>query len=159
MIELFHATIWIKVASMLNNRSKTQENTYHIIHSCVCQSLNRAQVFATPWTVAHQAPLSMGFSRQEYWSELPFPSPGDLLDSGIGPGSPALQADSLPSEVQGKPNPLTQSSKTDNLLCQRSEQWKEHSVTLGRRVRVLLGFSNFQFIELGGGHTAVFTLQ
>ena len=49
-----------------------------------------------PWTVACQAPLSMGFSRQEYWSRLPFPSPGDLLDPGIEPWSPALQADSLP---------------------------------------------------------------
>ena len=51
-----------------------------------------------PWTVAHQAPLSMGFSRQEYWSGLPFPSLEDLPDSGIKPGSPALQADSLLSE-------------------------------------------------------------
>ena len=50
-------------------------------------------LFATPQTVAHQAPLSMGFSRQEYWSGLPFPSPGDLPDSGIKPRSPALQAD------------------------------------------------------------------
>ena len=50
---------------------------------------------ATPWTVAHQAPLSIGFSRQENWSELPFPLPGDLPDPGIKPGSPALQADSL----------------------------------------------------------------
>ena len=55
---------------------------------------------ATPWTLACQAPLSMGFSREEYWSGLPFPSPGDL--PGIKPGSPALQADSLPTELQGK---------------------------------------------------------
>ena len=52
----------------------------------------------TPWTVAHQAPLSMGFSRQEYWSGLPFPSPGDLPNPGIKPRSPALQADTLTSE-------------------------------------------------------------
>ena len=52
----------------------------------------------TPWTVALQVPLSMGFSRQEYWSEQPFPSPGDLPDPGIKPRSPALQADSLQSE-------------------------------------------------------------
>ena len=58
----------------------------------------------TPWTVACQAPLSMGFSRQEYWSGLPFPSPGDLLNPGIKPGSPTLQADSLSSELQGKSN-------------------------------------------------------
>ena len=56
----------------------------------------------TPWTAACQAPLSMGFSRQEYWSGFPFPSPGDLPDSGIEPGSPALQADSLPTDLRGK---------------------------------------------------------
>ena len=60
-------------------------------------------LFATPWTVAHQAPLSMGFSRQEYWRCLPFPSPGDLPDPGIEPRSPALQADILTSEPPGKP--------------------------------------------------------
>ena len=58
---------------------------------------------ATPWTVAHQAPLSVGFSRQEYWSGLPFPSPGDLPDPGIKPRSPVLQADSLQTELRGKP--------------------------------------------------------
>ena len=57
----------------------------------------------TPWTVAYQAPPSMGFSRQEYWSGLPFPSVGDLHNPGIEPRSPALQADSLPAEPQGKP--------------------------------------------------------
>ena len=60
-----------------------------------------AQLFQTPCdpvTVARQAPLSMGFSRQEYWSGLLFPSPGDLPDPGIEPGSPTLQADALPSE-------------------------------------------------------------
>ena len=57
-----------------------------------------ALLSVTPWTVAHQAPLSMGFSRQEYWSEVPFPPPGDLPNPGIKPESPALQADSLPSE-------------------------------------------------------------
>ena len=53
----------------------------------------------TPWTVACQASLSMGFTRQEYWSGLPFLSPGDLPDPGIEPGSPALQADDLPTEL------------------------------------------------------------
>ena len=57
----------------------------------------------TPLTVAHQAPLSMGFCRQEYWSGLPFPSPRNLPDTVIEPVSPALQADSLPTELQGKP--------------------------------------------------------
>ena len=54
---------------------------------------------AIPWTVACQAPLSVGLSRGEYWSELPFPSPWDLPDPGIEPGSPALQADSLVTEL------------------------------------------------------------
>ena len=66
------------------------------VHACA-YSLSHTQLFGTPWTVAHQAPGSMGFSREEYWSGLPFPSPGDL------PGSPALQVDSLPSEPPGKP--------------------------------------------------------
>ena len=61
-----------------------------------------SRLFATPWTVAHQAPLSMEFSRQEYWSMLPFTSPGDLPNPGNEPRSPALQADSLLSEPLGK---------------------------------------------------------
>ena len=56
------------------------------------------------WTVARQPPLSMGFSKQEYWSGLPFPSPEDLPDAGTEPRSPALQADSLPTELRGKPH-------------------------------------------------------
>ena len=68
------------------------------------KSLSHVQLFATPWTVACQAPLSMGFSTQEYWSGLPFPSPEDLPNPGIKPGSPALQADALSSEPPGKPS-------------------------------------------------------
>ena len=67
------------------------------------KSLSHVQLFATPWTVAHEAPSSMGFSRQEYWSGLPFPSPRDLPDLEIEPRSPALQADTLTSEPPGKP--------------------------------------------------------
>ena len=66
------------------------------------KSLSRVQLFATPWTVAQKAPQSMGFSRQEYWSGLPFPSPGDLPDSGFEPRCPALQAYALTSEPPGK---------------------------------------------------------
>ena len=66
------------------------------------KSLSRVQLFVTPWTVAYQVPLSMGFSRQEYWRGLPFPSPGDLPDPGIELRSPALQADALLSEPPGK---------------------------------------------------------
>ena len=68
------------------------------------KSLSPVQLFATLWTVAHQASLSMRFSRQEYWSGLPVPSPGDLPDPGIEPRSPALQADALTSEPPGKPS-------------------------------------------------------
>ena len=69
------------------------------------KSLSHVRLFATPWTIAYQAPPFMGFSRQEYWSGLPFPSPGDLPDPGIEPRSPAFQADALTSESPGKPKP------------------------------------------------------
>ena len=65
--------------------------------------LSRVRLFVTPWTVAHQAPPSMEFSKQEYWSGLPFPSPRDHPNPGIEPRSPAWQADALPSEPPGKP--------------------------------------------------------
>ena len=73
---------------------------YVVIHCsivCVLSCLSRVQLFLTPWTVAHQAPLSMGFSRQEYWKGLPFPSPGDLPDPGIEPAAlmPPASADGL----------------------------------------------------------------
>ena len=64
--------------------------------------LSCVRLLVTPWTVACQAPLSMEFSRQGYWSGLPFPSPGDLPDPGIEPGSPSLQADALTSEPTSK---------------------------------------------------------
>ena len=64
--------------------------------------ISHVHLFVTPWTVACQAPLSLGFSKQEYWSGLPFPSPGDLPNQGIKPGSTSLQAESLLSESPGK---------------------------------------------------------
>ena len=72
--------------------------------SAVLRRFSHVRFFPTSWTVAHQAPLSMGFSRQEYWSGLLFTSPGDLLDPGVEPESPALKADSLLSEPPGKPS-------------------------------------------------------
>ena len=83
----------------------------------------------TPWTVAFQASPSMRFSRQEYWSGLPFPSPGDLPNPEIEPGSPALQADALPSEPPGKPHaynsaPLTSLvAQTVKRLPTMQEAW------------------------------------
>ena len=64
---------------------------------------SRVRLFVTPWTVTCQAPLSMGFPRQEYWSGLPFPFSRNLPEPGIKPVSPALQADSLPADPLGKP--------------------------------------------------------
>ena len=75
------------------------------------KSLSRVRLFVTPWTVAYQAPPFMGFSRQEHWSGLPFPSPGDLPDPGIEPGSSALQTGALPSELPGKPGNNNGNSK------------------------------------------------
>ena len=75
------------------------------------KSLIGVRLFETPGTVAYQAPPSIKFSRQEYWSGLPFPSPGDLSDPGIEPRSPALQANALPSSHQGSPNAINALSK------------------------------------------------
>ena len=80
---------------------------FHIYWSFVypqngVKSLSCVWLFVTPWTVAYQAPPSLGFSRQEYRSGLPFPSPGDLPNPGFEPRSPVLQADALPSKPPGK---------------------------------------------------------
>ena len=76
------------------------------------------QLFMTSWTVAYQVPLSMEFSRQEYWSGLPFPSPGESSWPGIEPRSPALQADALPSEPPGKPTDYVSNvKKAKSLSC------------------------------------------
>ena len=88
--------------------------------SFLCQLLSRVQLFVIPWTVAHQAPLSMEFSRQDCWSGLPFPPPEDLPNSGTEPGSAALQADSLLSEPPGKPAfniSLTESDEHRSAQC------------------------------------------
>ena len=82
--------------------------------ACVLNPFSRVQLFATLWTVARQTPLSMGYPRQEYWSELPFPSSRDLPNPGIEPVSPvapALQADSLLPSHQGSPKALMRCSK------------------------------------------------
>ena len=90
--------------------------------------LSHVRLFATPWTVAYQTPPSMGFSRQKYWSELPFPSPGDLPNPGVEPRSPALQADSLPAEPQGKP------IITDNLCYLSEKAMAPHSSTIAWKI-------------------------
>ena len=102
---------------------------------CTTESLKKSEsellscvwLFATPWTVAHQAPPSMGFSRQEYWSGLPFPSPGNLLDLGIEPRSPALQADALTSEPPGKPTEKSMDGSKKKTLIGTLSSWKQSS--------------------------------
>ena len=91
----------IKVCTFFRRNAIT-----HLIDYVPAKSLQSCLTLCDPWTIAHQAPLSMGFSRQEYWSGLPFPPPGDRPSPGIklmSPVSPALQVDSLPAEPSGKP--------------------------------------------------------
>ena len=86
----------------MEKKRKKKKQSYPLVKSeSVSHSVMSDPV--TPWTVAQQIPLSMKFSKQEYWSGLSFPSPGDLPNPGIEPRSPVLQADSLPAEPQGKP--------------------------------------------------------
>ena len=100
---------WVKVAQSRPTVCDPREYTVHgILQARILQwvkvkvkSPSCVWLIVTPWTVACQAPLSLGFSRQEYWSGLPCASPGHLLDSGIEAGSLTLQADSLPSEPPG----------------------------------------------------------
>ena len=100
---LFSARKWLwKFNQWINIQNERSDSILKKVKSLSC-----VQLFATPWTVAYQALPSMGFSRQEYWSGLPFPSPEDLPDLGIEPRSPALQADALPSEPPGKLNSIS----------------------------------------------------
>ena len=85
-------------------------------HFCCCLVTKLCPNFATPWTVALQAPLSMDFPRQEYWSELPSPSPGDLRSPGIKPMSPALAGGFFITEPPGKPQNMATSTNESGLL-------------------------------------------
>ena len=87
---------------------------------------SRVRLFVTTGTVAHEAPPSMGFPRQEYWSGYPFPSPGDLPDPGIEPGSPTLQADSLPSEPPGISQRYTHAPSLPPPAPSHSSRLSEH---------------------------------
>ena len=87
---------------------RTEEFSFRdIVHVCLVTSVC-VQLFVTPWAIARQTHLSMGFSREEYWSGLPCPPPGDLPSPGIESMSPALQVDSLPFEPPGKPMNTTE---------------------------------------------------
>ena len=102
--------IWLKrpsVSACSHTHTESNKKTiYRSMWKWKSSSLSRVQLFVTPWTVAHQAPVSLGFSRQEYWSGLPCPPLGDLPNPGIEPTfpvSPALQMDSLPLSLWGSP--------------------------------------------------------
>ena len=91
------------LVSAIQQYESARSTHMSILSKVKVKSLSCVRLLATAWTAAYQAPPSMGFSRQEYWSGLPFPSPRDLPSPGIKPGSPALQADALPSEPPGRP--------------------------------------------------------
>ena len=113
---VFPAKLSCILVPLLPFRNSSSELRGRLPGLCVCQSLSPVQLFATPWTLLHQAPLSRELSRQEYLNELSFPSPGDLPDSGIEPRSPALQADSLPSELLGIWHPYHSYNSCDSLI-------------------------------------------
>ena len=92
---------WTHLHSDMESLEVKSLQTYRVRKKKKCHSLSCVGSLAILWTVVHQAPLSMGFPRQEYWSRFPFPSLGDLPDPGIKSTSPTLQADSLPSEPLG----------------------------------------------------------
>ena len=101
---------WIVMADVqlkLDMKQQTVSKSGTLSLKVKVKSLSRIRLFATPWTLANQAPLSMEFSRQAYWSRVPLPSPGDLPNPGIESRSPTLQADALPSEPPGKPLALS----------------------------------------------------
>ena len=118
-------TLQLKRQENLEKQDFTNCNTIGYFSKSVCvlaqkfvrylythtqKSLSRVQLFATPWTVAHQVPRSMGFSRHEYWSELPFPSPGDLPDPGIEPCLPHCRQTLYHLSYQGSPSKSQKSS-------------------------------------------------
>ena len=110
---------WTRAKVKERHESKTTSEVKSVAQSCPTP--------CDPWTVAYQAPPSMGFSRQGCWSGLPFPSPGDLPDPGIEPGSPALQADALPSEPPGKPQITSKRHQ--------KRSWKQQAVARQRQAR------------------------
>ena len=105
--------------------------------------LSRVRLFATPWTVACQAALSIGFSRQEYWSGVPLPSPGDVPNPGIEPRSPTLQADAITSELPGKiwegvHKGCILSPCLFNISCFEMPGWMKHKLESRLPVEILI---------------------
>ena len=126
------------------------------------KSLSRVRLLETSWTAAHQAPPSMGFSRQECWSGLPFPSPGDLPDPGIEPGSPALQADTLPSESPGKPPTIVWPQVNNREGTQphpSTENWIKDLLSMAPPIRTRPGFPLSQSLLSGNSHKPLILLH
>ena len=123
--EMFHvsqggatAILWVEATVAANILQCTSEVKWSEV-----KLLSPVWVFAAPWTVAYQAPPSMGFSRQEYWSGLPFPSPGVFPTQGAKPGLLHCRQTLLPSEPPGKPDG-TQNKELSNPICQWCRNWK-----------------------------------
>ena len=114
LLRLSELRICKKPRRHIAHRMYPKNNGYYLIPKVLC-SLVQLCPTLTPWTIAHQAPPSTGFSRQEYWSGLPFPSSGDLPNPGIKPRSPTLQGDTLPSEPLGKPPQFLRHMIKENL--------------------------------------------
>ena len=93
----------LRYADDITLMAESEEELKSLLMKVKVKSLSHVRLFVIPWTIVYQAPPSTGFSRQEYWSGLPFPSPGYLPDPGIEPWFPTLQADSSPSEPPGNP--------------------------------------------------------
>ena len=131
-------------------------------HTCVCvlSCFSCVQLFVTPWTVAHQAPLSLGFSRQEHWSGLPCPPPGDLPDPGTEPASlmsPALQVRSSPLVPPGKPYTHIPKCKHVYTEMEWAQEWEKEKfnnpyVLLTERARGMLAPSYSLFPHAQGDH-------
>ena len=129
---------------------RNQESIQHICYNdwlikAVVKSLSSVQLFVTPWTVAYQAPPSMEFSRWDYWSGLQFPTPGDLPDPGMEPGSPTLQVDSLPTEPPVAPIKSCKTSRKASVLKRGSSL--SRSWILCKRNLSVFQFSSVQSLS------------
>ena len=119
--------------SMGSQRVEDDWATEHTQKQTQNNTADHVQLFATLWTVAYQAPQSMEFFRQEFWSGLSFPSLGDLPDPGIEPRSPALQADALASEPPGKPNRIIHTNNYHKCKWAKSSKQKTQIGWMGTK--------------------------
>ena len=126
------------------------ELIYVYVYVGVLSRFSHTRLFATPWTVACQAPLSTGFPRQEYWSGLPFPSPGDLSDPGMEPMSPALAGKFFTSESPGKPLVIILVSR---LVCLQQIHLNKKHILKAKTLKEMCYLSAEFFTGLSQGNT------